>query len=63
MASGSSARRSSSRLAKVGHMMARSSCNSFIRSSRSAGLKNAGGDSMYFGGSALFCLRSSSVAR
>ena len=46
VAFGSSARRSSSRLASVGHIIARSIFCSSMSMSRSSGLKNAGGDSM-----------------
>ncbi len=50
VAFGSSARRSSRRLARVGHIIARSTPSSSIRTTRSSGLKKAGGDSMYRGG-------------
>ena len=46
VAFGSSASRSSSRLARVGHIIARSTLCSSINMIRSSGLKKAGGDSM-----------------
>ena len=46
VARGSSASRSSRRLASVGHMIARSMLSSSIIRSRAAGSKNAAGDSM-----------------
>ena len=46
IASGSSRRRSSTRLARVGHISARSSPSSSISSRRGPGSRNAGGDAM-----------------
>lgn len=46
IASGSSRRRSSTRLASVGHMSERSMPSSSINSMRGPGSRNAGGDSM-----------------
>jgi hypothetical protein len=50
VALGSSASRSSSRLANVGHIMARSMLSSSMRTMRSSGLKKAGTERMYLGG-------------
>ena len=61
VATGSSVRRSSSRLASVGHIIARSMPCSSIIMTRASGSKNAGGASMYFGGGASWSSLSAAV--